>query len=47
MITSTGRPAGGRGAAEHYPPTDGENMPRHSLIADPVGNRVVFWESSH
>nr|WP_273378570.1 MerR family transcriptional regulator [Actinopolymorpha pittospori] len=34
------------GASEHYPPTDGENMPRHSLIADPVGNRVVLWESS-
>ncbi|WP_020580325.1 MerR family transcriptional regulator [Actinopolymorpha alba] len=34
------------GATEHYPPTDGENMPRHSLIADPVGNRVVLWESS-
>lgn len=35
------------GATEHYPPTDGENMPRHSLIADPVGNRVVLWEGSH
>lgn len=34
------------GATEHYPSTDGENMPRHSLIADPVGNRVVLWESA-
>jgi DNA-binding transcriptional MerR regulator len=34
------------GATEHYPPTDGENMPRHSRFADPVGNRVVLWESS-
>lgn len=34
------------GAVEYYPPTDGENMPRHSLFADPVGNRVVLWENS-
>ena len=34
------------GATEHYPPTDGENMPRHSLIEDPVGNRVVLWEGN-
>lgn len=34
------------GATEHYPPTDGENMPRHSRFADPVGNRVVLWESA-
>lgn len=34
------------GATEHYPPTDGHNMPRHSMISDPVGNRVVLWESS-
>ncbi len=33
------------GATEHYPPTDGENMPRHSRFADPVGNRVVLWEA--
>lgn len=33
------------GATEQYAPTDGENMPRHSLIVDPVGNRVVLWES--
>lgn len=33
------------GAIELYPPTDGQNMPRHSLIVDPVGNRVVLWES--
>jgi predicted enzyme related to lactoylglutathione lyase len=35
------------GASECYPPTDGRNMPRHSLIIDPVGNRVVLWESSN
>lgn len=34
------------GAREHYPPSDGENMPRHSRFEDPVGNRVVFWESA-
>jgi DNA-binding transcriptional MerR regulator len=34
------------GATEHYPPTDGENMPRNSRFADPVGNRVVLWEGS-
>jgi DNA-binding transcriptional MerR regulator len=34
------------GATEQYPPTDGENMPRHSRFADPVGNRVVLWESA-
>ncbi|MGW7683889.1 MerR family transcriptional regulator [Kribbella sp. NPDC054772] len=34
------------GATEHYPPTDGENMPRHSRFADPVGNRIVLWESA-
>ncbi|MEI8408101.1 MerR family transcriptional regulator [Kribbella sp. CCNWLY201] len=34
------------GAGEHFPPTDGENMPRHSRFADPVGNRVVLWESA-
>src|SRR2546423_15603430 len=34
------------GATEHYPPTEGEKMPRHSPFADPVGNRVVLWESS-
>lgn len=33
------------GATELYAPTDGENMPRHALIVDPVGNRVVLWES--
>jgi len=33
------------GATVQSPPTDGEHMPRHSLIVDPVGNRVVFWES--
>lgn len=35
------------GATELYAPTDGENMPRHSLIVDPVGNRVVLWESGN
>lgn len=35
----------GAGATELYAPTDGDNMPRHSLIVDPVGNRVVLWES--
>jgi predicted enzyme related to lactoylglutathione lyase len=34
------------GATEQYPPTDGENMPRHSRFADPVGNRVVLWEGA-
>ena len=34
------------GATEHFPPTDGENMPRHSRFADPVGNRVVLWETA-
>lgn len=34
------------GATELYPPTDGENMPRHSQLGDPVGNRIVLWESS-
>ena len=34
------------GASEHFPPTDGEIMPRHSRFADPVGNRVVLWESA-
>lgn len=33
------------GATENYPPTDGDQMPRHSLIVDPAGNRVVLWES--
>lgn len=33
------------GATGLYAPSDGENMPRHSLIVDPVGNRVVLWES--
>lgn len=34
------------GGTEHFPPTDGANMPRHSRFADPVGNRVVLWESA-
>ena len=32
------------GAVEHYPPTGGEEQPRHALIHDPVGNRVVIWQ---
>jgi hypothetical protein len=34
----------GAGAVEHYPPTEGEDQPRHCLIEDPVGNRVVIWQ---
>jgi predicted enzyme related to lactoylglutathione lyase len=33
------------GGKEHYPPTDGADMPSHTLIEDPVGNRVVFWQA--
>jgi DNA-binding transcriptional MerR regulator len=33
------------GGKEHYPPTEGEDMPSHTLIEDPVGNRVVFWQA--
>lgn len=44
-LDETHRRALDAGATEVYPPTDGLNMPRHSLITDPVGNRVVFWES--
>ncbi|MEO5837341.1 MAG: hypothetical protein ABIQ73_28475 [Acidimicrobiales bacterium] len=29
---------------EHYPPTEGEEQPRHALIHDPVGNRAVIWQ---
>lgn len=32
------------GGVEIYGPTDGHDMPRHSLVADPVGNRAVLWE---
>jgi DNA-binding transcriptional MerR regulator len=32
------------GAVQHYPPTASEEQPRHSLIEDPVGNRVVLWQ---
>ena len=32
------------GAVEHYPPTESEEQPRHCLIHDPVGNRVVIWQ---
>jgi predicted enzyme related to lactoylglutathione lyase len=34
------------GAVEQYPPTDGVNRPRSSKIEDPVGHRVVLWESA-
>jgi DNA-binding transcriptional MerR regulator len=40
------RRALGAGAKEHYPPTAGENMPRHCLLEDPVGNRFVLWEQA-
>jgi DNA-binding transcriptional MerR regulator len=45
-LDDTHRRAIAAGATEHYPPTDGHDMPRHSLITDPVGNRVVLWENS-
>lgn len=32
------------GATELSTPSDGEAMPRHSLFADPVGNRVAVWQ---
>lgn len=32
------------GAFEHYPPAENEAQPRHCLIHDPVGNRVVIWQ---
>lgn len=32
------------GALEHYPPTESEEQPRHFLMQDPVGNRVVIWQ---
>jgi DNA-binding transcriptional MerR regulator len=32
------------GAVEHYPPTEGEEQPRHCLVEDPVGNRAVIWQ---
>ena len=34
--------AGGKGALS---PTDGTDMPSHTLIEDPVGNRLVFWQA--
>jgi predicted enzyme related to lactoylglutathione lyase len=33
------------GATGHYAPMDDDNMPRHARFADPVGNRVVIWQS--
>jgi predicted enzyme related to lactoylglutathione lyase len=32
------------GAIQHYPPTQSDDEPRHCLIHDPVGNRVVIWQ---
>jgi DNA-binding transcriptional MerR regulator len=32
------------GGLEEYPPTEGEEQPRHCLVHDPVGNRVVIWQ---
>lgn len=46
-LDDTHQQAVAAGATEQYAPTDGENMPRHSLIVDPVGNRVVLWESGN
>jgi len=33
------------GGTAHYPPTDSTDMPSHTLIEDPVGNRAVFWQA--
>jgi predicted enzyme related to lactoylglutathione lyase len=44
-LQATSKRALAAGGKEHYPPTDGEDMPSHTLIEDPVGNRVVFWQS--
>lgn len=45
-LEETHRRALAAGAIEQYPPTDGVNRPRSSRIEDPVGNRVVLWESA-
>lgn len=34
----------GAGALEQHPPVESEEQPRHCLIQDPVGNRVVIWQ---
>jgi predicted enzyme related to lactoylglutathione lyase len=44
-VQATARRAIAAGGKEHYPPTDGTDMPSHTLIEDPVGNRVVFWQA--
>jgi DNA-binding transcriptional MerR regulator len=44
-LEATAKRAIAAGGREHYPPTDGEDMPSHTLIEDPVGNRVVFWQA--
>jgi DNA-binding transcriptional MerR regulator len=44
-VQATARRAVAAGGKEHYPPTDGTDMPSHTLIEDPVGNRVVFWQA--
>ena len=32
------------GAVQHAPPAQRGDEPRHCLIHDPVGNRVVIWQ---
>lgn len=44
-LGATSKRALAAGGKEHYPPTDGKDMPSHTLIEDPVGNRVVFWQA--
>ena len=44
-LPETSKRAVAAGGKEHYPPTDGNDMPSHTLIEDPVGNRVVFWQA--
>ena len=43
-VPATAQRALAAGGKEHYPPTDGTDLPVHTLIEDPVGNRVVFWQ---
>jgi DNA-binding transcriptional MerR regulator len=44
-LQATAKRAIAAGGREHYPPTAGDDMPSHTLIEDPVGNRVVFWQA--
>lgn len=44
-LQETAKRALAAGGKEHYPRTDGMDMPSHTLIEDPVGNRVVFWQA--